>query len=59
MIIMRITRTGKPDNFYYYIIEDYRDERGRRKNKTVESLGWARAIREKYNVPNAQVWCKN
>jgi len=27
--------------------------------KTVESLGWARAIREKYNVPNAQVWCKN
>lgn len=59
MIIMRITRTGKPDNFYYYIIEDYRDENGRKKTRTVESLGCARVIREKYNVPDAEAWCKN
>ena len=23
---MRLTRTGKPDNFYYYVIEDYKRE---------------------------------
>ena len=59
MIIMRITRTGKPNNFYYYIIEDYRDENGRKKTRTVESLGCARVIREKYNVHDAEAWCKN
>ena len=28
---MRLTRTGKPDNFYYYVIEDYKNDKGKRK----------------------------
>lgn len=55
---MRITRTGKPDNFYYYIIEDYRDTNGKKRSRTVESLGCARVIREKYSVDDAEAWCK-
>lgn len=55
---MRITRTGKPDNYYYYIIEDYRDENGYRRTRTVESLGCAKVIRETYNVDDAEAWCK-
>lgn len=55
---MRITRTGKPDNYYYYIIEDYRDENGHRKTRTVESLGCAKVIRETYKVADAESWCK-
>ena len=44
---MRLTRTGKPDNFYYYVIEDYKNDKGQKKTRTVESLGCARVIREK------------
>ena len=36
---MRLTRTGKPDNFYYYVIEDYKNDKGQKKTRTVESLG--------------------
>ena len=39
---MRLTRTGKPDNFYYYVIEDYKNDKGQKKTRTVESLGCAR-----------------
>ena len=47
---MRLTRTGKPDNFYYYVIEDYKNDKGQKKTRTVESLGCARVIREKFGV---------
>ena len=52
---MRLTRTGKPDNFYYYVIEDYKNDKGQKKTRTVESLGCARVIREKFGVDDAQL----
>ena len=55
---MRLTRTGKPDNFYYYVIEDYKNDKGQKKTRTVESLGCARVIREKFGVDDAEQWCR-
>jgi len=56
---MRLTRTGKPDNFYYYVIEDIRTEDGKRKTRTVESLGSAMVICETYKVSDAEQWCRD
>lgn len=56
---MRIARTGKPSNFYYYIIEDYRNREGKKKTRTVEALGCASVIRKRYKVSDADLWCKN
>ena len=55
---MRLTKTGKPDNFYYYVIEDYKNDKGQKKTRTVESLGCARVIREKFGVDDAEQWCR-
>ena len=55
---MRLARTGKPENFYYYVIEDYTNEKGKRKTRTVESLGCARVIRESKHVEDAEAWCQ-
>ena len=56
---MRLGHTGKPDNYYYYVLEDVRDDSGKRKTRTVESLGCASVIREKYNVTDAEAWCRD
>lgn len=55
---MRLTRTGKPENHYFYIIEDYKDENGKKKTRTVEALGCANVICQKYNVNDAEAWCQ-
>lgn len=56
---MRLNRTGKPDNYYYFVLEDCRTEDGRRTSRTHEKLGSASAIREKYKVDDAEAWCRN
>ena len=56
---MRLSHTGKPDNYYYFVIEDCRTETGRRTSRTIEKLGCASAIREKYKVDDAEAWCRN
>ena len=56
---MRLTKTGKADNTYFYVIEDYRTPEGIKKTRTVESLGCAKVIREKYQVADALQWCKD
>ena len=53
---MRLTRTGKPDNFYNYVTEDYKNDKGQKKTRTVESLGCAKVIREKYGVDDTEQW---
>lgn len=55
---MRLARTGKPTNYYYYVIETYRNEEGKQKTRTVEALGSANVIKEKYNVEDAEKWCQ-
>ena len=54
---MRLNKTGKPNNHYYYVIEDYRTADGYKKTRTIEALGCAKVIREKYGVTDAEQWC--
>ena len=54
---MRLGKTGKATNHYYYIIEDYRTPEGAKRTRTVEALGSAKAIREKYGITDAEKWC--
>ena len=56
---MRLNKTGKPDNHYYYVIEDYRTPEGYKKTRTIEALGCAKVIREKYGVTDAEQWCRD
>jgi transposase len=56
---MRLCITGKPDNHYFYVIEDYKNAEGIKKTRTIESLGSAKVIREKYQVENAEQWCRD
>ena len=55
---MRLNKTGKADNHYYYVIEDYRTAEGYKKTRTVEALGCAREICDKYGVTDAELWCR-
>ena len=56
---MRLNKTGKPNNHYYYVIEDYRTADGYKKTRTIEALGCAKVIREKYGVTDAEQWCRD
>lgn len=53
---MRLVRTGKAENPYYYVVESYRNEAGAKSTRTVESLGNAAAIRSKYGVSDVEKW---
>lgn len=56
---MRLDKTGKSDNHYYYVFEDYRTAEEYKKTRIIEALGCAKVIREKYGVTDAEQWSRD